>query len=71
MYKYEVTYWQEGDPGRSDYVTVLVAAVNQKAAIKHVIEKHAVYKVDIPGIKAKKVKGTVEAFTIEYVETPV
>jgi hypothetical protein len=67
VYKYEVTYWQEG-PGRSDYVTVLVAAVNQKAAIAHTIKTHAVYKADQPHVKAKRVKGTVEAFDLGYVE---
>jgi hypothetical protein len=67
MYKYEVTYWQEG-PGRSDYVTVLVAAINQKTAIKFVIDTHGVYSADRSGVSAKKIKGKVEAVDLGYVE---
>jgi hypothetical protein len=66
MYKYEVTYWSEGGGpgGSSDYVVVLVAAKNMKAAIAHVIKNHGVYTADQPNVKAKRVKGTVEAFDI-------
>jgi len=65
MYKYEVTYWQEG-PGRSDYVTVIIAAINQKAAIKFVIDTHGVYKADQPHVKAKRVKGTLVAVDLGH-----
>lgn len=65
MYHYEVTYWQEG-PGRSDYQTVLVAAANQKAAVAHVIKECAVYTVDQPHVKAKRVKGKTEAVILKH-----
>jgi len=70
MYKYEVTYWSEGGgpSGRSDYVTILVAARSQKAAIAHVIKLRGVYTNDQPYVKAKRVKGTVEAFLIGPVD---
>lgn len=65
MYHYEVTYWQEG-PGRSDYHTVLVAATDQKTAVKHVIKACGVYTVDQPHVKAKRVKGTTEAVILKH-----